>query len=110
MLRRQSRETQAEYSNRGVMKPITRGKRKVTELLPRQWVERFPIVTGQVSPLLSHSILHDGRYGRGAGVGLGLGVRVGLGVGLAGAAARPVNRVIPVLNKSVLVPVIGSIE
>jgi hypothetical protein len=38
-------------------------------------------------------------------------VAVGVGVGVwdAGAAARPDNCAIPVLNKSVLVPVMGSI-
>jgi hypothetical protein len=50
-------------------------------ILPPQWVECFPIVTGQVSSLLSHSILDDGGYGRGAGVGRGLGVGLGRGVG-----------------------------
>jgi hypothetical protein len=43
-------------------------------------------------------------------VGVGVGVGVGDGVGDAGAAAKPDNCAIPVLNKSVLAPVTGSIE
>ena len=52
------------------------------------------------------------HYGRGAGVrrGRGVGLGLGVGVGLAGAAAKPVNWAIPVLNSSVLAPVTGSIE
>ena len=48
------------------------------------------------------------------GVGVTVGVIVGVGVGVgvtpAGAAARPDNCAIPVLNNSVLAPVTGSIE
>ena len=44
------------------------------------------------------------------GVGVALGEAVGVGVGDAGAAARPDNCAIPVLNKSVLAPLTGSIE
>ena len=46
----------------------------------------------------------------GIGVAVGVAVGVGVGVGDAGAAARPDSCAIPVLNKSVLVPVTGSIE
>ena len=46
----------------------------------------------------------------GVGVTVGVAVGVGVGVGDAGAAAKPDNCGIPVLNKSVLVPVTGSIE
>jgi hypothetical protein len=48
--------------------------------------------------------------GDGVTDGVAVGVGVGVGVGLAGAAAKPDNCVIPVLNNSVLAPVIGSIE
>jgi hypothetical protein len=44
----------------------------------------------------------------GVGVAVGVAVGVGVGVGDAGAAARPDSCAIPVLNKSVLVPVTGS--
>ena len=47
--------------------------------------------------------------GVGVTVGVTVGVGVGVGVGLVGAAARPANCAIPVLNKSVLAPVVGSI-
>ena len=43
-------------------------------------------------------------------VAVAVGVAVGVGVGDAGAAAKPVNWAIPVLNSSVLAPVTGSIE
>ena len=43
-------------------------------------------------------------------VGVGVAVGVGVGVGEAGAAARPDNCAIAVLNRSVLAPVTGSIE
>jgi hypothetical protein len=46
----------------------------------------------------------------GVGDGVTDGVGVGVGVGLAGAAAKPDNCAMPVLNKSVLAPVTGSIE
>lgn len=46
----------------------------------------------------------------GVGVGVAVGVGVGVGLGAAGAAARPEKCGIPVLNKSVLAPVTGSIE
>jgi hypothetical protein len=46
----------------------------------------------------------------GVGVAVGVGLGVGVGVGDAGAAAKPDNCAIPVLNKSVLAPVTGSIE
>ena len=42
-------------------------------------------------------------------VAVAVGVAVGVGVGDAGAAARPDSCAIPVLNNSVLVPVMGSI-
>ena len=51
--------------------------------------------------------------GVGVGVGVTVGVTVGVGVGVGvgpAGAARPENCGIPVLNRSVLVPVIGSIE
>jgi len=44
------------------------------------------------------------------GVAVGVGLGVGVGVGDAGDAAKPDNCKISVLNKSVLVPVTGSIE
>jgi len=47
--------------------------------------------------------------GVGVNVAVAVGVAVGVGVGDAGAAARPDNCAIPVLNKSVLAPVKGSI-
>ena len=48
--------------------------------------------------------------GVGVTVGVGVAVGVGVGVGEAGAAARPDNCAIAVLNRSVLAPVTGSIE
>ena len=46
----------------------------------------------------------------GVAVAVAVGVAVGVGVGDAGAAAKPDNCRIPVLNNSVLIPVTGSIE
>ena len=46
----------------------------------------------------------------GVAVGVTVGVGVGVGVPPPGAAAKPDNCAIPVLNKSVFVPMMGSIE